>query len=274
MSDDIEIKKRWFRSPVVVYPCPHCGSSLRSPIEEIGIDDVCPNCQVDFVVPGENEYADFLKSESIEEINRLKEESERKAESERRQRDDQEKQERHREIQIREARIREENERSRQESEEQAEIDRQKQIEGSPYWFIERAAGIIDGFGPRTKDFHWQLRVSWDSPKEARLIKKQITFAKKALNQIKRELNDKKKAIRSDAAMQRMMIGKTGADMVWYAVLSRRSVGYMNTMKRIGLSQQVAAIISGYDEAGRLIDHFKTQLDALSLQIDHWLLKN
>lgn len=56
----VRIHKPWFRSPVVIYECPHCGSSLRSPVPEIGIEDYCPQCGGGFVVPGKEEYAAYV----------------------------------------------------------------------------------------------------------------------------------------------------------------------------------------------------------------------
>ncbi|MBI1325406.1 hypothetical protein GC170_19755 [bacterium] len=58
----IRIHKPWFRSPVVIYDCPFCGSSLRSPVAEIGIEDRCPKCDGEFVVPGEAEYEAYLET--------------------------------------------------------------------------------------------------------------------------------------------------------------------------------------------------------------------
>ena len=46
----------------VIYNCPDCQDSLRSPTNDIGGNDSCPKCGCNFHVPGEKEYVHLLKT--------------------------------------------------------------------------------------------------------------------------------------------------------------------------------------------------------------------
>jgi Zn-finger nucleic acid-binding protein len=58
----IRIEKAWyfFGSPIVIYPCPNCEGELKSPVADIGTEDACPECQRNFVVPGETEFQIYM----------------------------------------------------------------------------------------------------------------------------------------------------------------------------------------------------------------------
>lgn len=60
----VKIEKSWyfFGALQVCYDCPSCGSSLKSPPEEIDTLDTCPNCDSGFTVPGAIEYQKYLES--------------------------------------------------------------------------------------------------------------------------------------------------------------------------------------------------------------------
>jgi len=51
----VSIKKNWRGAYVVSYDCPRCGERLKSPIEDAGKRDQCPDCEAVFVVPGASE---------------------------------------------------------------------------------------------------------------------------------------------------------------------------------------------------------------------------
>ena len=51
----VKFKKTLTGKELVIYDCPHCDASLNSPTEEIGINDSCPECGEEFVVPGSDE---------------------------------------------------------------------------------------------------------------------------------------------------------------------------------------------------------------------------
>ena len=64
----------------VAYGCPNCGSRLTSPIDEAGGNDHCPDCHLEFVVPGEKEQAAFQR-ERQEDANRKAVEREMRTEA-------------------------------------------------------------------------------------------------------------------------------------------------------------------------------------------------
>jgi Zn-finger nucleic acid-binding protein len=55
MPGRLEIKKHLFGQHTVSYDCPHCGAGLSSPISDAGKADYCPDCRMQFVVPGQKE---------------------------------------------------------------------------------------------------------------------------------------------------------------------------------------------------------------------------
>jgi uncharacterized tellurite resistance protein B-like protein len=52
-----QIKKRFgvFGGYIIHYACPRCSTSLTSPLDDAGNDDMCPNCASQFTVPGLDE---------------------------------------------------------------------------------------------------------------------------------------------------------------------------------------------------------------------------
>lgn len=55
MPSRLEIKKNLFGQYTVGYDCPHCGAGLSSPISDAGKTDFCPDCRMQFLVPGQKE---------------------------------------------------------------------------------------------------------------------------------------------------------------------------------------------------------------------------
>jgi hypothetical protein len=53
----VKIKRRLLGGYVASYHCPHCSSSLNSPLDDAGKSDTCPQCGASFVVPGADERA-------------------------------------------------------------------------------------------------------------------------------------------------------------------------------------------------------------------------
>src|SRR6516225_7417987 len=52
----IELKRSLFGGGYTVgYECPNCKTRLKSPLEDAGKTDTCPDCQQPFVVPGAQE---------------------------------------------------------------------------------------------------------------------------------------------------------------------------------------------------------------------------
>ncbi len=52
MSDQVEIKKVFLGSYTIGYDCRNCSSRLKSPLDDAGKPDTCPDCGTQFVVPG------------------------------------------------------------------------------------------------------------------------------------------------------------------------------------------------------------------------------
>lgn len=61
---NVRIEKRWFffGAPMVIYSCPGCEGELKSPVDDIGKEDTCPECDHTFEVPGETEYQAYMDS--------------------------------------------------------------------------------------------------------------------------------------------------------------------------------------------------------------------
>jgi tellurium resistance protein TerD len=51
----IEIKKGLFGRLSVGYDCPHCRAPLKSPLDDAGKSDQCPDCGTRLIVPGTQE---------------------------------------------------------------------------------------------------------------------------------------------------------------------------------------------------------------------------
>lgn len=76
--DGFTIKEPYRGNIVVVYACPDCEEILRSPISDIGITDDCPNCECQFVVPGEKALVEWKKMVAEEQHQEIQKEQERK----------------------------------------------------------------------------------------------------------------------------------------------------------------------------------------------------
>ena len=77
MSARLEIKKGIFGGYSVRYPCPHCGSLLKSSLDAAGEADVCPDCGREFVVPGAESQDHIREARKLEQTY-LQEEKDRK----------------------------------------------------------------------------------------------------------------------------------------------------------------------------------------------------
>jgi hypothetical protein len=73
------VKKSVFGAHVVVYDCPRCLTKLKSPLEDAGKSETCPQCGHAFVVPGADER-EWIRTEVA-----AKAEAKRKAKEEQRE---------------------------------------------------------------------------------------------------------------------------------------------------------------------------------------------
>ena len=62
----VKFKRNTIGKVFGVYECPHCDASLRSPVEEVGIKDICPECENEFYVPGAQELEERNRQEKTE----------------------------------------------------------------------------------------------------------------------------------------------------------------------------------------------------------------
>src|SRR5262245_16689114 len=67
MASEYEVKKGPRGKYTVSYDCPHCSAGLESPLDDAGKPDVCPKCQVQFVVPGAKDR-DNVKSKCGDDV--------------------------------------------------------------------------------------------------------------------------------------------------------------------------------------------------------------
>lgn len=65
MSNDFQIKKGLLGGYKIGHACPHCSTSLTSPIDDAGNYDSCPNCNRQFVVPGKTERDRIRNEEKL-----------------------------------------------------------------------------------------------------------------------------------------------------------------------------------------------------------------
>lgn len=52
MDERVRIKKGIFGGFTVGYDCPNCATGLKSPLDDAGKSDTCPQCGKNLVVPG------------------------------------------------------------------------------------------------------------------------------------------------------------------------------------------------------------------------------
>ena len=77
----VRYRETVFGKSEVTYDCPECGQNLKSPLSEAGIQDHCPHCECEFIVPGSEEKkrrtlaieAERLKEQQANEAERLRE---------------------------------------------------------------------------------------------------------------------------------------------------------------------------------------------------------
>lgn len=77
MGHRIDIKKGLFGRLTVGYDCPHCAARLKSPLDDAGKSDTCPECGIAFVVPGTEELR-RIESEEAAAAQRIREEEARR----------------------------------------------------------------------------------------------------------------------------------------------------------------------------------------------------
>jgi uncharacterized Zn finger protein (UPF0148 family) len=63
MADDFKIKKGMLGGYTIAYDCPHCSTALKSPLDEAGTVDTCPECNRPLTVPGAEEKERIRASE-------------------------------------------------------------------------------------------------------------------------------------------------------------------------------------------------------------------
>jgi hypothetical protein len=74
MSTRVDIKRGLLGRYVIGYDCPHCSGRLKSPIDEAGRTETCPECGLQFVVPGKTE-CDRIRAE--QELDALRREAQK-----------------------------------------------------------------------------------------------------------------------------------------------------------------------------------------------------
>lgn len=52
----------------VTYDCPNCRASLKNDLSDAGIRDICPHCNCEFYVPGEEKLNEFKQAEAQEKL--------------------------------------------------------------------------------------------------------------------------------------------------------------------------------------------------------------
>lgn len=77
MGHRIDIKKGLFGRLTVGYDCPHCAARLKSPLDDAGKVDTCPECDTTFVVPGSEERSRIQVQRDADERRQREEEAER-----------------------------------------------------------------------------------------------------------------------------------------------------------------------------------------------------
>jgi uncharacterized Zn finger protein (UPF0148 family) len=82
MTSRFVIKKGLLGGHSVAYECPKCSTGLKSPLDEAGKSDTCPQCGTQFVVPGTEERDRIRQEEQVAKL-----EKEQKAEAARRQKE-------------------------------------------------------------------------------------------------------------------------------------------------------------------------------------------
>jgi DNA-directed RNA polymerase subunit M/transcription elongation factor TFIIS len=78
----ITFKKNLTGQVFVLYDCESCGSPLKSNVDEIGLEDDCPKCAAQFVVPGRKEYDSILRKQATQAAAAEAEKESRKEEQE------------------------------------------------------------------------------------------------------------------------------------------------------------------------------------------------
>ena len=74
MSSNFQIKKSLLGSYNISYNCPHCSTLLKSPLDDAGNTDTCPQCQRQLVVPGAAERDQIRTSEKLDADKKKREE--------------------------------------------------------------------------------------------------------------------------------------------------------------------------------------------------------
>ncbi len=69
-----EIVKTLTGKLMVRYTCSGCQATLKSPINDIGQPDACPNCQKELTVPGRQAMAEYAESVRLEKLEKAKSE--------------------------------------------------------------------------------------------------------------------------------------------------------------------------------------------------------
>ena len=244
----------------VVYDCPHCGHNIYNPLEEAGIDDVCPECDGDFVVPGVD---DLERITQEEEKIRLKDDEKAVARSTAKTESNAQKK-----VEREAARL----EKARQTAEQEAR---------NPEDFVERAAIVMDQFSPRQqkgnfltgKTIGWTFKADLDSKIDARLYKKQIIQAKKDLRLILRDMAGMKREWLSEVSTNRASVGHGFFASFAYGLLGRRFMGISNASGRRAVAQTGLGYRKRFDQSNKTINHMIFGLDKTLAEIERRLAK-
>src|SRR4051812_40228017 len=64
MPERVHVKKSMFGGHIIGYDCPQCFAKLKSPLDDAGKSDTCPQCGRQFIVPGADERESIRTEEA------------------------------------------------------------------------------------------------------------------------------------------------------------------------------------------------------------------
>ena len=119
-----------------------------------------------------------------------------------------------------------------------------------------------------------QIHLQWNTAVEARLHKTRITQIQKELRLVKKDISLTKKAVNASYASERTKVGKGFGAGVATGLFGKKAVGRSNAAIRDNLRRNQLNAIAPYEGVSRLIDDILLQLDQLKLQLDSWIAAN
>lgn len=113
-----------------------------------------------------------------------------------------------------------------------------------------------------------RLDFSFDGLQEAREQLSRIKYLKARLRELKRDINEDCRAIRSRSKAERAMVGKTLLSVLGGAAIGRRAMGSLNALKREELRLKQSKAIAPYEGHKRTIDAILIELDRAKSRIE------